>query len=113
MNEIPSQDHIVWCVLGMGAIVFFLRVCPFIFANRIVLPSFIRDALELLSPSILTAIIASGVIVKSDKSGLNLSFDNPFLLAAIVILLISLYVRNFLLIMLCGYMSMLLFLFFL
>lgn len=98
-----SLATIVW----MGVAVFVIRSIAFIFAERIRLPAQIKDTLSLLPPAILAVIIASDVLSSASGHGNNLSVSLPYLLAVVATLLISLKIRNFLLVIVLGYLSFL------
>lgn len=92
-------------ILAMSITVFMVRSVPFIFAKHISLPLFFRETLELLPPAILTVIVASGVLINEEATGLNIALDNHYLLACILTLIIALRVKNFLFVLILGYIS--------
>lgn len=93
----------LFMILAMGATVFAVRSIAFIFANHISLPRFVREALELLPPAILTVIVASGVMVSRQGAGLNVHLGNPYLMATLATLLIATRVKNFFVVIVSGY----------
>lgn len=97
------MSHVMQVILLMGVTVFAVRSVAFIFANYISLPNFVKDALELLPPAILTVIIASGVLVNPTTAKLDISFTNYALVAILITLLISSKVKNFFAVIASGY----------
>ena len=100
-----SLTTIIW----MGLAVFIIRSIAFIFAEHIRLSVQVKDTLSLLPPAILSVIIASDVIGSGAGNENTLPFSLPYLLAVFATLLISLKVRNFLLVIVLGYLSFLIF----
>ncbi|CAH0444736.1 AzlD domain-containing protein [Ralstonia pseudosolanacearum] len=102
------MNQTLFMILAMGATVFVVRSIAFIFANHISLPRFLRESLELLPPAILTVIIANGVLLSKHGTELDLGLHNPYLLATLITILIATRVRNFFVVIACGYAAFLL-----
>lgn len=91
----------LWLVMvGMGVVTFALRVSVIAFQDRIVLPPALRRALRFVPAAVLAAIVAPEVVYA--EGGLELSFSNERLLAALVAALVAWWRKSLLLTLLAG-----------
>lgn len=97
------MSQVILALIVMGAVMFGLRSLPFIFANRIRLNALAREALELATPSVIAAFLASGLFFDKQSGALNLSWDSPYLIGGFATLLIALKWPNFLVVTFLGY----------
>ena len=88
----------------MGFVVLFIRCVAFVFANHITISQQVKDILDLLTPAILTVIIATGVLFERDAATLSISIGNNYLMASIFTLLISIYIRNLFAVIALGFL---------
>lgn len=97
-------------ILLMGLVVLSIRGVAFVFADRIVLPLFLKECLELFLPAILTVLIVSGIAGHRSGDGNVLHLlVNPYVLAALVTFALSLRLKSFFAVVMLGYFSFLAF----
>ncbi|QOL26577.1 AzlD domain-containing protein [Thalassotalea sp. LPB0316] len=90
-------------IIGMMAVTFSSRYILFALANKIALPHGLQRALNYVPIAVLSAIIAPAVLMP--KSAIFISYDNPYLIAAIVAIIVSWYKRNMLLTVVFGLLA--------
>ncbi len=91
----------IWIVLLLaGLITFGIRFSFVYFLGRIHIPSFLERALVYVPAAVLSAIIVPSLVI--DQGQLNISLENPHLLAGIVAILIAAMTRNMFLTILVG-----------
>lgn len=83
-----------WLILGMFVITFGIRFIMFAFAGKITFPIWIQQSLRFVPPAVLTAIIVPSVVMHSGE--IDFSFNNVYLLAAIISVVISLVTKSLL-----------------
>ncbi|SHN49707.1 AzlD domain-containing protein [Desulfovibrio litoralis] len=84
-----SLDHAI-LILGMAAVTYFSRATPLLLLSGKRLNPFIERWLKCVPAAVLTAMLVPDLIMnKADTSTLFLSFQNPFILAAIPSFLIA------------------------
>ena len=83
-----------WLILGMFVITFGIRFIMFAFAGKITFPIWIQQSLHFVPPAVLTAIIVPSVVMPSGE--IDFSFDNAYLLAAVISIVISLVTKSLL-----------------
>ena len=83
-----------WLILGMFVITFGIRFIMFAFAGKITFPIWIQQSLHFVPPAVLTAIIVPSVVMPSGE--IDFSFDNVYLLAAVISIVISLVTKSLL-----------------
>lgn len=99
-------------IVLMGLVVLSIRGVAFMFAERIVLPAFVKDCLELFLPAILTVLIVSGI-----SGHHNTDADvwhqllNPYVLATFIAVGLSLRLKSFFAVVVLSYFSFLMFYF--
>lgn len=82
-------------ILGMFVVTFGIRYLLWASAGRLSFPKALSEALTFVPVAVLTAIIVPAVLI-SDGS-LNLSWHNPYLLAAVAAFALALWKNNLLL----------------
>lgn len=95
--------HELSIVLGMMLLTFGPRYLPFALAGRFTLPPLLRSALDFVPIAALCAIVSQVTLIHDGK--LQLSFTNPYLVAAMVAFFIALITRNMLLTIIAGLIS--------
>lgn len=106
------MDSLTPTIFFMGLVALGVRGVAFIFADRIALPAVIKECLELFLPAILTVLIVSGLTGHHSGNGKVLSsILNPYTLAALVSLAISLRLKSFFAVVILSYLSFLAFYF--
>ena len=95
------SDSSAWLLIaGMALVTFLPRYLPFLLAGRIRLPAWLQQALEFVPIAVLTAIIAQVSLVREGQ--LSIGWDNDYLMASIVAMLVALVQRSLLVTVLCG-----------
>lgn len=69
-------------ILGMAAATFVCKASFFLLGSRVVFPSLLKDALEFVPVTVLTAIVVP--LVVAPDGALDLSWRNPQLIATLV-----------------------------
>lgn len=87
-------------VAGMFVVTFGVRYPVLALVSKVTLPRAVLDALKFIPPAVLTAIIAPAVL--QPQGQLHVSFDNAYLIAAVVAALISWRTKNLLLTIVVG-----------
>ncbi len=87
MNEVAL-------ILGMFLATFSIRYVLFAVAGRVHFPDWLSTALAFVPPAVLTAIIVPAVVMP--QGGIWLSYDNPWLLAALASAIIALIRKDLL-----------------
>lgn len=90
----------VLVIAGMFIVTFGVRFVLFARAHKVVMPAFLDRALKFVPVAVLTSIIAPMVFVSNHQ--LNTSFDNPWLLGALVAFLVGLWKQQQLLTIVVG-----------
>ncbi|MGE0120876.1 MAG: AzlD domain-containing protein [Dongiaceae bacterium] len=70
-------------ILGMAAITVAIRAAVFVLGDRLMFPPLVRQALEFVPVTVLTAIIVP-MVVAPQGEGLELTWRNPQLVGALV-----------------------------
>lgn len=83
-------------ITGMFAVTFSVRYLLWGTAGRIHFPDWLSKALAFVPPAVLTAIIVPAVLI-NNRSEINFSLHNPYLIAAIAAFALSLWRQNLLL----------------
>ncbi|HEY5717220.1 MAG TPA: AzlD domain-containing protein [Motiliproteus sp.] len=83
-------------IVGMFSVTFGVRYLLWGSAGRIHFPPWLSDALGFVPPAVLTAIIVPAVLIPNGQQP-DISFNNPYLLAALASALIALWRRNLML----------------
>ena len=91
-------------IAGMAIATFLTRYPTMFLVSKIELSPQIKSALKYVPIAVLSAIIAPLVLMQEGR--LDLSFDNAFLLAGIVSILISWRLKNLLLTIILGMASL-------
>jgi branched-subunit amino acid transport protein len=91
-------------ILGMAVVTYVPRLLPIISLSRITIPKWLIRWLEYVPVAILSALLAPGIFMTDGR--LNITVDNPYLLAAIPCFLVALYKRSLFLIVLVGMVGM-------
>lgn len=95
----------LWFVLILGGLLTFLIRLSFIYLlGRIETPGVVLRALRFVPPAVLSAIVAPEVLMSGGK--LNLSTDNPRMLAALAATLVAWYSKNALLAIIVGMLAL-------
>lgn len=99
-------------IVLMGLVVLSIRGVAFIFAERIMLPAFVKDCLELFLPAILTVLIVSSITGHhSSGDGALQMLRSPYVLATFVAVALSLRLKSFFVVVMLSYLSFLAFYF--
>jgi branched-subunit amino acid transport protein len=81
-------------ILGMALINLVIRWPVYLFANHFRFPPIIERALAFVPVAVLTAIIVPTVLYPGDGTKLDISWNNPALLAALVACAVSHFAKN-------------------
>ncbi len=87
-------------ILCMGLVTFLPRLLPMGFADKLVLPDWLKNALAFVPIAVLTAIVTQATFVRN--SGLDISWGNHHAVAALVAFLIGLITRKLYLTVMAG-----------
>jgi branched-subunit amino acid transport protein len=90
-----AETPISLLIIGMALINLLIRYPVYLFADRFRFPPLIERALAFVPAAVLTAIIVPAVIFPTGPEA-QLDWHNPFLIAAIVTVVISYVTRNLL-----------------
>lgn len=90
-----AEMSIPLLILGMAVVNLVIRCPVFLLADRFRFPPLIERALAFVPAAVLTAIIVPAVIFPHGENA-ALNWHNPYLLAALVTVLISYFGRNLL-----------------
>lgn len=74
-------------ILGMAAVTVFVKAALFVLGERVRLPALVQEALGFVPVTVLTAIIVPLVLAPGGQ-GLELSWRNPQLVAAVVAIVV-------------------------
>lgn len=77
-----------WMILGMAAVTVFIKAVIFVLGDRVVFPVLLKQALGFVPVTVLTAIIVPMVLAPHGK-GLELTWHNPQLVAAVIAVAVS------------------------
>ena len=88
-------------IIGMAVITFFIKALIFILGDRVVFSTLLKKALGFVPVTVLTAIIVPMVLAPHGQ-GMELSWRNPQLVAAIVAVLVCAATRHQLLTIIAG-----------
>jgi branched-subunit amino acid transport protein len=83
-----------WLIFGMFVVTFGIRFIMFAFAGKITFPIWMQQSLRFVPPAVLTAIIVPAVVMPSGE--IDFSFNNVYLLAAIISIGISVVTKSLL-----------------
>ncbi|RKF14252.1 AzlD domain-containing protein [Alginatibacterium sediminis] len=83
-----------WLILGMFLVTFGIRYVMFAFANSLKFSPRLEQALRYVPPTVLTAIIVPAVLYPHGE--FFLSWRNPYLLAAIISIVLAFKTRDLL-----------------
>lgn len=95
---------VTWTILGMAVITLFIKAAIFILGDRVMFSPLFRQALGYVPVTVLTAIVVPMVLAPHGK-GLELSWRNPQLVAAIVAVIAAALTRRQLLTIVVGLMT--------
>lgn len=84
----------VWMLVGMGIVTFGIRYFLFAVADRIRLAPWLEVSLKFIPPAVLTAITVPAVLLPNGEW--QVSFANPYLVAALLSLAAGILTRNLL-----------------
>lgn len=90
-----------WMIIGMAVITIFIKAVIFVLGDRIVLPDMLKQALGFVPVTVLTAIIVPMVLAPHGR-GIELTWRNPQLVAAIVAVIVCAATRHQLLTIFIG-----------
>lgn len=90
----------IFMILGMALVTFGIRYVLLGLANRIDLPDILKESLKFIAPAVLTAITVPAVLMPSGS--IDLSFQNPYLIAGGLALIAGIYSRNVLITIVVG-----------
>jgi branched-subunit amino acid transport protein len=93
-------------VLGMATVTFLIRYPLLTLVGRINLPDPVLRGLKFVPPAVLTAIIVPAILYKNDK--LSITYENDYLIAGIVCVVVAWRTKNLLLTIVLGMASLLL-----
>jgi branched-subunit amino acid transport protein len=79
-------------ILSVAVVVFLLRASFIVFADPHKFPHLFRQALTFVPPSVLAAIVAPGLLMPG--GALDFSFGNERLIAGLVAIVATLFIRN-------------------
>ena len=97
-------------IVLMGLVVLSIRGVAFMFAERIMLPAFVKDCLDLFLPAILTVLIVSSITGQRSGGGAALQLlRTPYVLATFVAIALSLRLKSFFAVVMLSYLSFLAF----
>ena len=88
-------------IIGMAAITFVIKALIFILGDRVVFSTLLKKALSFVPVTVLTAIIVPMVLAPHGQ-GMELSWRNPQLVAAIVAVIVCAATRHQLLTIIAG-----------
>lgn len=88
-------------IIGMAVITFVIKALIFILGDRVVFSTLLKKALSFVPVTVLTAIIVPMVLAPHGQ-GMELSWRNPQLVAAIVAVLVCAATRHQLLTIIAG-----------
>jgi branched-subunit amino acid transport protein len=80
-------------IIGMAAITFFTKAFIFVLGDRVVFPIWLKEMLVFVPVTVLTAIIVPMVLAPHGE-GMELSWRNPQLIAAIAAVLVCAATRR-------------------
>lgn len=86
---------------GMALVTFAIRYSMYAVAGRIEFPSRLVRALRYVPPAVLTALIVPAVLIPTGKT-MQFGYTNPYLIGAVVALLVSWRSNNLLLTIVLG-----------
>ncbi len=81
-------------ILGMAIINLVIRWPVYLFANHFRFPPIIERALAFVPVAVLTAILVPTVLYPGDGTKLDITWNNPSLLAALVACAVSYFSKN-------------------
>ena len=91
----------IWLlILLMAAVTFGIRYCLYARADKVTLPPRLEQALKFSAPCVLTAIWVPAVLMPDGE--LALTPDNPYLVGALIAVLVALWKKSVLLTILCS-----------
>jgi branched-subunit amino acid transport protein len=80
-------------IAGMAAMTLAIRAAIFVLGGRIAFPPLVRQALDFVPVTVLSAIIAP-MVVAPHNAGLEITWRNPQLVAAIIAVLLCAFTRH-------------------
>ncbi len=80
-------------IAGMAAVTIAIRAVIFVLGDRIMFPALVRQALDFVPVTVLTAIVVP-MVVAPHGQGLELTWRNPQLMAAIVAVAVCALMRH-------------------
>jgi len=93
--------YYTWMIIGMALITVFIKAAIFMLGERAAFPIWLKEALAFVPVTVLTAIIVPMVLAPHGQ-GLELSWRNPQLVAAIAAVLVCAGTRRQLLTIMVG-----------
>jgi branched-subunit amino acid transport protein len=91
----------VFLVAGMAAVTFLLRYLLLPLSDKLTLSNGMRRALRYVPPVVLTAIIVPAVLIPDGQS-YHVSWQNPYLVGAVVTAIIGKVTKNLLITIIAG-----------
>lgn len=95
-----SELALAWLLLGMALLTFLPRLLPLLMADRLRLPTLLREALEYVPLAVLTILVVQTAFIQQGQ--LNLHWRNPYLLALLLTLVVAVWRRHLLTSMAAG-----------
>jgi branched-subunit amino acid transport protein len=92
-------------VLGMALVTFGVRYPILAYFGRIPLPAPVRRGLRFVPPAVLTALITPAMLIPAGR-GLDISLQNPFLIAGFIAIGVAAWRKNLLWTILSGMLSL-------
>jgi len=80
-------------IAGMAAVTIAIRAAIFVLGDRIVFPSLVRQALDFVPVTVLSAIVVP-LVMAPHGAGLEITWRNPQLVAAIVAVVVCAVTRH-------------------
>lgn len=87
-------------ILGMALVTFGIRYVLLAIAHRVELPEILKESLNYIAPAVLMAITVPAVLMPTGE--IHLSFENPYLISAVLAVLAGLISKNLLVTILVG-----------
>jgi branched-subunit amino acid transport protein len=77
-----DQTLIFWTIVGMAVVTYLPRLLPALFLSGKTLQPLLAAWLRLVPPAVLAAMLVPSLLIREER--VNLSFDNLFLVAALI-----------------------------
>ena len=83
----------VLMIVGMAAVTIAIRAAIFVLGDRIMFPPLLRQALDFVPVTVLSAIVVP-MVVAPHGGGLEITWRNPQLVAAVVAVVVCAFTRH-------------------